>query len=250
MDFLTSRTCGFTGKHRTLWEFVGDCWMLVEVVVLFDWWWILFWLDSDSMVWKMLPAFGILVNLGRCGSNRMAIAWDGWEPYYERTQVWASCITPTSSKEVASPIANSQSIMSKCTKRHCSQARNNTQNGEHKQNNLITHLWGWFGNNPWQKSSYRLSLLSDAFSVFLLTSLFVELKMCLFCQSLINPGMWDSNFLSGRGAAATSTRGGHRLVQGWSVAILDLWHEWPYDSYCEYMIYSNHESGPQCRVRA
>ena len=36
MDFLTSRTCGFTGKHRTLWEFVGDCWMLVEVVVLFD----------------------------------------------------------------------------------------------------------------------------------------------------------------------------------------------------------------------
>ena len=29
-----------------------------------------------------------------------------------------------------------------------------------------------------------------------------------------SPGMWDSNFLSGRGAAATSTRGGHRLVQG------------------------------------
>ena len=41
-------------------------------------------------------------------------------------------------------------------------------------------------------------IASDAFSVFLLTSLFVELKMCLFCQRLINrPGCGIASFCQG-----------------------------------------------------
>ncbi len=131
MDFLRRRHHAVSPENSL--KAWGVCWRMLDV----GWSCCFVWLMSFILTFVRLDRLEDVACFWDCELGSLWIeshchSMGCWEPY-ERTQVWASCIIPTSSKEVASPVVDSQSIMRKCRREcHWSQARNNTQN---KQNN-------------------------------------------------------------------------------------------------------------------